>query len=112
MAVRYPSLALRKQTAKRRDAELKTPPAQDRVLESPLVYAENLLPSLPGRVHGIVSLDPAQVQCDRCGLIETAHEGEQFGPFVMRCGILFTPSLRGRDDRRLCADCREARWVA
>lgn len=111
MAVRYPSMAMRKQTAKRRDAELKQPATPDRVLESPLVYAEGLLPTLPGKVHGIVSLDPPQIQCDRCGLVETAREGERVGPFVMRCGILFTPKLRGKDDRRLCGDCREARWI-
>lgn len=110
MAVRYPSMATRKSLSKARDRMIRET-APELELESPLVYAEGLLPTVPGRVHGIVSLDPPQIQCDRCGLVETAREGEGLGPFAMRCGILFTPRLRGRDDRRLCVPCRKARWV-
>ena len=45
-----------------------------------------LLPTAPGKVHGIVSLDPPTVQCD---------------------GFHFNPR-RLHDKRRLCRDCAKA----
>lgn len=71
-----------------------------------LVATANLKPDLPGLVHGIVSLDPVQVQCDGCGHI---HEGERIGRTVIESGIIFGGPES--DDRRLCLDCRlKAGW--
>ena len=69
-----------------------------------------LLPDVPGKVHGIVSLDPPTVQCDGCG-----HEatGDRLGFLIVTCGIKFNPALyqTGRDQRRLCSGCRkEVGW--
>ena len=58
-------------------------------------------PDIPGKVHGIVSLDPPKVQCDGCGLVAT---GTHLNLLILTCGIKFNP--RSGDSRRLCADCR------
>ena len=63
------------------------------------------LPDLPGKVHGIVSLDPPTIQCDAC---LTTYSHEHLGMAVMTSGILFNPRDPGR---RLCRECaREAGW--
>lgn len=61
-----------------------------------------LLPDLPGKVHGIVSLDPPTVQCDGCG---ATHSHPRLTYAVLLSGITFHHKRPGR---RLCADCREA----
>jgi hypothetical protein len=59
------------------------------------------LPDLPGIVHGLVSLDPPRVQCDRCGLVVT---GDDLAMTVLFGGIRF--DFRDGYTRRLCDDCR------
>lgn len=59
-----------------------------------------LYPDIPGKVHGIVSLDPPKVQCDGCGLVAT---GTSLTFLIMFCGIKF--NNRGNDRRRLCTEC-------
>lgn len=64
-----------------------------------------VLPTLPGKVHGIVGTDPWTIQCDGClctwsheHLILVVHKAE------------FNPRDKW-DDRRLCDDCAdEAGW--
>jgi hypothetical protein len=73
------------------------------------------LPDIPGKVHGIVQLEPfIRIQCDGCGFI---HDGEpgKVALAILTCGILFSPKryhgVDGqRDTRRLCRDCRESEW--
>jgi hypothetical protein len=75
----------------------------------------NLLPDLPGKVHGIVQLEPfIRIQCDGCGFI---HDGEpgKAAFAIITCGIVFSPrryrAVNGqRDTRRLCRDCRKSEW--
>lgn len=70
----------------------------------------NLLPTLPGHVHGIVGRDPWQIQCDGCGAIETP------APLVLMRTTFQDGAARvraGDDSRRLCPDCQKAAgWVA
>lgn len=69
------------------------------------------LPTLPGYVHGIVSIDPVTVQCDGCGLTRSEHPRGALA--VILSGIIFCPRLyaTGEDRRRLCGDCRrDAGW--
>lgn len=68
-----------------------------------------LLPTLPGYVHGIVGRDPWRIQCDGCGAIETPE------PLVLM-RTEFAPALvrfRTGDARRLCPPCQEsAGWLS
>ena len=73
-----------------------------------------LLPDLPGKVHGIVQIDPfIRIQCDGCGFI---HDGEpgKAALAVISSGILFSPRRyhdpRNPDQRRLCRTCRATEW--
>lgn len=115
---RYPSLAHRKQTFKRAEAELnrslreaRNPaPAPE---QKPVTYAENLLPDLPGLVHGIVASDPVWViQCDGCGRLAVGDldpRGRRTTLVIQFCGIQF--GHRADDPRRMCGRCRiEAGW--
>lgn len=69
-----------------------------------------LLPTLDGYVHGIVSIDPLRIQCDACGAI-AVHDGSCTSAlFVILCGIEFR--TLPNDGRRLCLECRTAEgWV-
>ena len=74
-----------------------------------------LLPDVPGKVHGIVSLDPITVQCDGCAkLVDHRTLGlssDHHNLTIITCGIEFNSRLSGIDDRRLCRDCaKEAGW--
>ena len=60
-----------------------------------------LLPDVPGKIHGIVSLDPPTVQCDGCC---ATYTGRTLARAVM---FHFSPR-REHDDRRLCRDCAKA----
>lgn len=102
MAVRYMSFATRKQVDKRREAELRSSRTATAFLPSApseALFAEGLLPTVEGYVHGVVSLDPPSIQCDGCGHIAT---GERLATVALTSGILFTLG----DPRRLCAECR------
>ena len=112
MTVRYPYPAHRKQVAKRRDAELAQvvreaqQPAQTGPVE--YSYAENLSPTLPGMVHGIIGHAPWRVQCDGCGSVETLE-------LLVLIRTRFNPVTRFNsvtaDPRRLCGDCQKgAGW--
>lgn len=74
-----------------------------------LVATANLKPDVPGRIHGIVNLDPVQVQCDGCGRID---EGKHFGLTILQSSIVFCPAEYAKgDERRMCVDCRaKAGW--
>ncbi len=61
-----------------------------------------LLPDLPGKVHGIVSLAPPTVQCDGCGY---TYSNRHLGMAVLTSGIVFNPRLK--NGRRLCLNCRK-----
>ena len=75
-----------------------------------------LLPDVPGKVHGIVSLDPITIQCDGCAKLADHRTlglpGDHHNLTILTCGIVFNPALYPDDDRRLCRDCaKEAGWV-
>jgi hypothetical protein len=61
------------------------------------------LPTLAGKVDGVVSLDPPMIQCRGCGVIHTGEPGKLW-LLTQTCNILFHVA-DGRT-RRLCADCR------
>ena len=63
-----------------------------------------LLPDMPGKVHGIVSLDPPTVQCDACA---ATHTSRTLARAVIDSEFHFNPG-REHDDRRLCRDCAKA----
>ena len=63
-----------------------------------------LLPTLPGKAHGIVSLDPPTVQCDACAATYTAPT---LARAVIDSEFHFNPR-RAHDPRRLCRDCAKA----
>ena len=66
-----------------------------------------LLPTVPGKAHGIVSLDPPTVQCDACA---ATYTGRTLARAVLGSGFHFNPR-RAQDPRRLCRDCaHEAGW--
>jgi len=116
MTTRYPSLAHRKQTFARgeaRDAAVRREVDSwggvipvDKVPE--VTYAEDLLPTVEGYVHGLVQADPVWVvQCDGCGRVavgERNSRGERTTLVIQFCGIHFGDTAR--DPRRLCARCR------
>lgn len=110
MAVRYPSFGQRKQTFKRTETELnraiREAATQPMLDLPPPEYADDLLPTLDGYVHGIVHVDPIRVQCDGCGVIAEGDPGSASVAIMGR--IWFNP---GSDDRRrLCGECRQIWW--
>ncbi len=118
---RYPSLAHRKQAFARGEAR---DAAVRREVKSwggsipdehagPVVYAEGLLPTVQGFVHGLVQVDPVFiVQCDGCGRVavgDTDPRGKRTTLVILFCGITFGDTAR--DPRRMCARCRvDAGW--
>ena len=70
-----------------------------------------LLPDLPGAVHGIVQMEPfVRIQCDGCGFIHDGDPGKA-AIAILTSGIRFNMSAHSRGDhRRLCADCRKREW--
>lgn len=60
------------------------------------------LRDVPGRVHGIVSLDPPTIQCDGCGRLHS--HSRSLGMAVVTSGIVFEPWRPG-DGRRMCSEC-------
>jgi hypothetical protein len=65
--------------------------------------AVDQLPTMPGLVDGIVSLDPPQIQCRGCGVLATGATGK-VALLILTCNILFHVA-DGRT-KRLCTDCR------
>lgn len=65
--------------------------------------------TIEGYTHGIVSINPPEVQCDECGHI---HSHEKMGMAAILSGILFAPAMLCKDDkRRLCRPCAtDAGW--
>lgn len=72
-------------------------------MDQPMLDLRAPLPDLPGKVHGIKSLDPPTIQCDGCLVTAT---GSKFTHLVQFCGILFHKSQTLHPNRRLCAECR------
>lgn len=77
----------------------------------------DLLPDVPGLVHGIVSLDPPTIQCDGCGHLYVHTDGGTLAVAIIRSGINYYPMRYNlpadhplHDQRRLCADCRSREW--
>lgn len=72
-----------------------------------------LLPDIPGKVHGIVQLDPfVRIQCDGCGYIHDGKPGHT-AIAVLTAGIRFSRRYfdpQNPDRRRLCRDCRAVEW--
>ena len=69
------------------------------------------LPTVTGKVHGIVGLNPAEVQCDACLVVRTGIYAEKIGITVILVDITFNPRRYERGDkRRLCRECRVAHW--
>lgn len=61
------------------------------------------LPTVEGRVDGVVSLDPPMLQCRGCGVVHTDRPGK-LALLILTSNIIFHVG-DGRT-RRLCADCR------
>jgi hypothetical protein len=113
MPARYKPIQFRRGLSKALAAENRRLDAEsaaraERVLESPLVYADGLLPTLPGCTHGVVGVDPLRFQCDRCGAVASAADMPKI---IAAQFATFDFPMTG-DPRRLCDVCREARWVA
>lgn len=119
---RYPSLAHRKQAAKRgeaRDAAVRREVASwtegrpPEAVPQAITYAPDLLPDAPGYVHGVVQADPCWViQCDGCGRVAVGESRNRLGQrsnlVILSAGIQFG---HDGDPRRLCARCRvDAGW--
>ena len=108
---RYPSMAHRKQNAKRFAAELKKAvaiaPNVQPVIER-FDFQPDTCRDVEGLVHGIVSVDPPIVRCDGCG--HTAS-GLPMAALIITCGIEFNPHRYARGDhRRLCRECAAIEW--
>ena len=116
MTARYPSLSQRRQAAKHRDRQMREAVEASKGFDAnrpepapEIWYANNLQPTLPGMVHGIVSVDPPGVQCDGCGYVHTSitlPHAVQFGPRFNSHWYFRTPG----DQRRLCDTCATHAW--
>ena len=64
------------------------------------------LPTLPGKVDGIVGLDPLVLQCRACG---ATHVGDRYniGTEIILSGFHFH-TCEGREGMRRCPDCLAA----
>lgn len=76
-----------------------------RLTESP----GRVLPTLPGKVHGIVSENPFKVQCDRCLVVQWG-DIKGGGAQIMLSDVRFNPKTYSTDPRRLCGTCRKGEW--
>ena len=63
----------------------------------------DIMPDLPGYVHGIKSVDPPIIQCDGCGLVDEGEPGDRIGFHIVMSEIKFNP--RGRARVRMCKAC-------
>lgn len=69
-----------------------------------------VLPTLPGLVHGIVSKDPYEVQCDECLVVRGGNAPRHKGLQIIFADMLFNPRRYPGDRRRLCRECRATHW--
>ncbi len=67
------------------------------------------LPTLPGRVHGLVGENPWRIQCDGCGRIDD-YKSLGLGKDSNIVLIISTIKLSHTDGytQRLCKECRAA----
>lgn len=78
----------------------------------PVIY-----PTVPGKVEGIISVDPLRVQCQECGLLGDAESVglrtsavENTALVIILSGIHFHwPDWPDGTNPRLCRPCRLAR---
>lgn len=73
-------------------------------------------PTLPGKVEGIVSLDPCTIQCRGCGTVDNPEtlrlRPDRVAMVIILSRIRFHPTVwtTGHEDNpRLCRECRLAR---
>lgn len=64
------------------------------------------LPTLPGRVAGIVGWDPCVLQCRECGSTVT-QEGRSAATFIILSGYRFH-GCEGQTGMRRCPECLAA----
>ena len=69
--------------------------------------AREQLPTLPGKVEGIVGLDPLVLQCRVCGATHTDGKSRRLGAAVILSGYFFH-RCDGRTGLRHCPDCLAA----
>lgn len=63
------------------------------------------MPTLPGKVDGVVGWDPCILQCRECGKTATQN-GRSAATFIIQSGFHFHTCRRGIEQpRRLCPDC-------
>lgn len=62
------------------------------------------MPTVEGKVSGIVGLDPMVLQCGDCGATLTQPEGRQIAAFVILSGWHFHV-CEGRGGARRCREC-------
>ncbi len=74
------------------------------------VTAPALFPTLPGKVTGIVGLNPLRLQCGECGEI-TERTERGIGHGIIASGYHFH-TCDGRDGIRRCPDCLAAAVAA
>lgn len=68
------------------------------------------LPTLPGKVHGIVGKEPFEIQCDEC-LVVRSGTSKAPNVQIILVDITFNPRrYPSGDKRRLCHECRDIHW--
>lgn len=65
--------------------------------------AAELLPTIPGKVAGIVGMEPCVVQCQECGVTAT-QERRSVAAFIMLSKFHFH-ICEGREGIRRCPTC-------
>ena len=61
-------------------------------------------PTVPGKVDGIIALDPMVLQCRRCGETVTQPENRRAALFIILSGYHFHTCTKGAEGR-LCPEC-------
>lgn len=67
-------------------------------------------PTVPGKVAGIIGMDPLTVQCAECGATASRTTERTGAAFIILCGYRF--HLCQSDERRLCPTCFDAETAA
>lgn len=70
-----------------------------------MTKADHLLPqpTVPGKVRGIISMDPVTLQCGVCGRVLENTTGRRTSVFIILAGFLFC--TLEKDGPRRCPDC-------